>query len=147
MTGMATRSADAYVLPDIGIADFEAADFDPERFTHEAHVYVAWCYLRENTLCEAIARFSAALKRVTGKFGLESKYHETITWFFMIVVAERLGTTTTDGWHAFRAENADLVTDSKTLLARHYSRERLSSPLARRLFLLPDRAPLPQGTI
>ena len=131
--------------PDIGIADFETAALDPARFTHEAHVYVAWRYLREMDLPTAVARFSAALKRLTRKFGVDSKYHETITWFFMILVAERLERTEAPDWQGFIAENPDLIEDSKTLLARHYSRQRLASPLARRQFLLPDRAGLPQG--
>ena len=120
------------------IAEFERGDLDPEAFVHEAHVYVAWELINECPLTEAIQRFASALRRFTKAIGQEAKYHETITWFFMILTAERQAALGAKNWDTFAAANPDLLANSQSMLARHYSAERLWSPLARRQFLLPD---------
>ena len=128
--------------PTISIAEFEAAEVDAKNFTHESHVYLAWRYLAETTLPDTLKRYSAALKRLTKKLGVESKYNETITWFFVFAIAERCNGHTARNWAAFKSANPDLVANANTLLNRHYSRERLATPEACRQFVLPDRAPL-----
>lgn len=45
------------------LADFESGQFDPEAFTHTAHVYVAWELVGQCPLDEAIKRFSRALRQ------------------------------------------------------------------------------------
>ena len=131
-----------YADPCMSIDAFEAGNVDPDQFGHDAHVYVAWLYLQDYELNDAIARFCAALKRLTRQLGIESKYHETITWFFMIAINERLQLRPSDAWHTFRQQNPDLFASSPSLISRHYSVERLQSPLARTHFLLPDRLPV-----
>ena len=126
-------------VPPVSVDRFERGDIEAAEFTHEAHVYVAWQYLGRLALPEAIARYSAGLKALTRRLGVEQKYHETITWFFMIEVAERIARGKDQDWPAFRSGNADLFDDAGGLIARHYSSERLSSPLARHQFVLPDR--------
>ncbi len=121
------------------IEAFEAATFDLNIFTHEAHVYVAWSYLQRVSLVEAIERFSSGLKQVTKNLGIPGKYHETITWFFMLIVAERRQAFDTEDWCRFCEANRDLVGRSGILLERYYSGELLASDSARRVFMLPDK--------
>ena len=121
------------------LAMFERGDIDPELFDHAAHVYVGWRYLAECELLDGINRFARALRRLTRQFGVSGKYHETVTWFFMLVIAERRHGGASTDWNAFETENADLLNDAGTLLRRHYSRDRLALPLAREMFLLPDQ--------
>ena len=128
--------------PCMSIDAFEAGNVDPDEFGHDDHVYVAWLYLQDHELNDAIARFCAALKDLTRKLGIESKYHETITWFFMIAINERLQLRPSDDWHSFMRQNPDIFASSPSLINRHYSGERLQSPLARNHFLLPDRLPV-----
>ncbi len=85
---------------------FEAAEIDPARFDHEAHVYVGWLYIMTYPRREAIARFDAALRRLTSRIGAESKYNAMITWLFLMLIAERARQD--EDWPAFRARNADL---------------------------------------
>ena len=127
--------------PCMSIDAFEAGNVDPDEFGHDDHVYVAWLYLQDHELNDAIARFCAALKGLTRKLGIQSKYHETITWFFMIAINERRQLRPSDDWHAFRRQNPDIFESSPSLISRHYSGKRLQSPLARTHFLLPDRLP------
>lgn len=119
------------------IQAFEAADISPDEFDHEGHVYMAWLYVQNFSLCEAISRFDAALRRLVRKLGAEDKYHATITWFFMLLIAERFDNSA--DWPEFCAANPDVVQGSKQLLAKYYSDRLLWSPLARRQFVLPDR--------
>jgi len=132
-------SADPLAAARIDAAAFEAGAFDAAEFDHAAHVHVAWCYLRQYEFTEALRRFTRALRALTLRLGAPDKYHETITWFFMILIAERRARAPEQDWQAFSRHNADLVTGGSALLHRHYTEQRLRSTLARRQFLLPDR--------
>ncbi len=126
----------------ISIEAFEDGSVDPAQFDHEAHIYVGWSYLQLYELQEAIDRFSAALRRLTKKLGIETKYHETITWFFMILIADRRSTSESNNWQVFRQCNADLFAKRPSIVSQYYSDERLGTLLARTQFVLPDRVPL-----
>ena len=121
------------------IRQFEALDIAADNFDHEAHLYVAWQYLAEFELLEAIDRYRRSLRRLTAKLGVPDKYHETITWAYMIAVAERRQALPEDDWEAFRAANPDLFERGGGFIRRHYSDSTIGSPLAQKLFLLPDR--------
>ena len=114
---------------------FEAGSIDAGAFDHEAHVYVAWLYLDAFATAEAIDRFTAALKRLTARLGVAEKYHETITWFYMLAIAERRKPN--ESWTDFRRANPELFDKSDDILARYYDRETLASNRARTTFLLP----------
>lgn len=125
----------------ISIEDFECGDVDSRQFDHEAHVFVAWSYLQKYELEESIRRFCAALRRLTKKLGVESKYHETITWFFLILIAERI--TKSQDWLTFKRRNPDLFGRQPSIISAYFSGERLGSDIARTQFVMPDRLPLP----
>jgi len=122
----------------ITVDAFENGAVDPDTFDHEAHVYVAWLYLERFPLLEAIANFDAALRRLTASLGIPGKYHATITWFFMLLIAERRDATPDSDWHRFRRDNDDLVSDGK-ILQRFYDSGTLASDRARQSFVLPDK--------
>jgi len=88
------------------IERFEAGDIDPARFDHEAHIYVGWLYINAYSRNDAIARFDAALRRLTEKIGAADKYNAMITWLFLLLIAERAQKG--EDWLAFRTRNADL---------------------------------------
>lgn len=128
----------AAALPDFSIAAFEAGTIDPDTFDHEAHVFLAWLYLDRYELTESIRRFTTSLRQLTKKLGMPGKYHQTITWFFILLTAERRETTRGKGWFEFRRENDDLFS-CRAILDRYYSRALLASEQARSTFLLPDK--------
>jgi hypothetical protein len=140
----AVLEPDQTARPVAGAADvraFEAGEVDPQQFDHAAHVRVAWSYLQLFPTAVAIAKFTSALRSLTVRLGVPQKYHETVSWFFMIVIADRLAAATAGDWETFRRENGDLLENASALLKRHYSKSRLDSAEARRRFLLPDLAP------
>jgi hypothetical protein len=119
------------------IEEFETGELDPERFDHEAHVYVAWLYVQAYDLSVAIRRFDSALKRLTARLGIPGKYHATITWTFLLLINERYRDN--EEWRAFCTRNADLFGDSKAIVGRYYTDALLFSDRARRHFVLPDK--------
>ena len=99
----------AILRDELTIEHFEAAEIDPARFDHEAHVYVGWLYVMAYPRREAVARFDAALKRLVEKVGAGDKYNAMITWLFLLLIAERARID--EDWPAFRARNTDLFDD------------------------------------
>ena len=128
----------AAAKPAFTVNAFENGAIDPDAFDHEAHVYVAWLYLERFPLLEAIAKFDAALRRLTVSLGIPGKYHATITWFFMMLIAERRDAVPDSDWFRFRRDNDDLVGNGK-ILQCYYDSETLASDRARQSFVLPDK--------
>lgn len=120
------------------IRRFERLEIDADAFDHEAHLYVAWGYLADLDLLAAIDRFRSTLRRLTIKLGDPGKYHETITWLYMIAVAERRHERPADDWPAFKAANADLFAPAGAFIRRHYRAATIESDTARHQFVLPD---------
>jgi hypothetical protein len=87
---------------------------------------------------EALREFSTAIKRFADAKGATGLYHETITWAFLLLIAERDGRAPADTFEAFAAANADLLSWKPSILERYYSSEVLKSDLARKTFLMPD---------
>jgi hypothetical protein len=111
-----------------------------DQFHHEQHVQVAWLFVRRHGMPAALGEFSAAIKRFADAKGATGLYHETITWAFVLLIAERQARTSADTWDTFAAANADLLTWQPSILNRYYSKELLASDLARRTFVMPDVA-------
>jgi hypothetical protein len=126
------------------VRDLEACEIPAGTFHHEQHVRVAWALLEEGGLLAALQRFPRALRRFAAHHGLHTLYHETITWTFLFLIHERRQQLPAHhGWDEFSRANPRLLQDHKGTLARYYSKERLGSELARSVFLMPDRCPVP----
>ena len=119
---------------------FEGGKAPPNGFHHPDHVRVAWWYLTQHQLPEALSRFTAALRRFAVAQGKPQLFHETITTAYMLLINERLaGSSRGLSWDAFAAGNQDLLSWRPSVLDRYYYAETLSSDRARRTFLMPDR--------
>ncbi|MGI9412757.1 MAG: hypothetical protein ACR2PM_03770 [Hyphomicrobiales bacterium] len=115
---------------------FEAQDLDNSAFRHLDHIGVAYEMLRRYDFIEASARYADNIRALAAKAGAPGKFNATITLAFMSLIAERMATTDHAGYDDFIAKNGDLR--SKNVLEKWYSPARLSSELARDMFLLPD---------
>ena len=109
-----------------------------DQFHHEQHVRVAWMFVRDHGMPAALGEFTAAIKRFADAKGAPGLYHETITWAFLLIVAERLARKPAATWDAFATDNADLLSWKPSILERFYSKELLGSALARETFVMPD---------
>ena len=104
----------------------EACTLPSELFDHREHVRLAWLYLREQPLLEALPRFISSLKRYAGSLGASGKYHETITYAFMFLIHERMQRNQAKTFDDFADANSDLL---GPILQRYYRSETLASDL------------------
>jgi len=119
---------------------FEACTLPPECFHHADHLRMAFLYVCHYPILEAIQRFSEALRRFACAQGKPDRYHQTITWAYMFLIAERRERLDRgNNWEEFRSHNPDLLNWKPDILARYYHEETLNSSLARQIFVFPDK--------
>jgi hypothetical protein len=121
------------------IEGLEDHSLPPASLDHATHVKLGWLYLRRDPLLTALDRFRRALQSYVTAHGQAGKYHETITWAYLVLIHERMerhGSAQT--WAEFAANNTDLLGHGKSVLASYYQSDTLTSELARRIFVLPD---------
>lgn len=111
-----------------------------DQFHHQQHVEVAWLFVRKYGMPAALGEFTAAIKRFADAKGATGLYHETITWAFLLLIAERQAKCHAAAWEEFAAANPDLLAWKPSILERYYSSETLKSDLARNVFVFPDRS-------
>jgi hypothetical protein len=104
-------------------------------FHHASHLHVAWVYLDESSsVRQAANKMRNTLRRLAAAAGKPEKYHETITLFWVHLLAHA----------ASRAERLeDIVHANPQLLEKnfplaYYSPERLFSDEARTSWVEPD---------
>jgi hypothetical protein len=120
------------------IYEFEQNTGSDSAFHHADHVRLAFAYLSEYPIFEALSRFCDALKRFAAARGKSDRYHETITWAYFFLIHERMaGSSGT--WEEFAGCNPDLLTWKGGILGRYYEDRTLKSELARKVFLMPDK--------
>ncbi len=123
------------------VAAFDALAIRPEDFHHREHVRLAFALLvREGDLAAAAGAFRRMLKRFADAIGAHGKFHETITWAYLAIIAERMQQRAYTTSRELLDGNPDLLDHRGGALARHYDvGELLASPVARAAFVLPRR--------
>jgi hypothetical protein len=122
------------------IVKFESGSLPANAFHHADHVKMAFAYLLEYPVLEALQKFSSGLKQLAKAQGKENLYHETITWAYLFLINERISRAATAlTWEQFANENPDLLTWKGSILKNYYTDETLQSNLAKRIFVLPDK--------
>lgn len=106
-----------------------------EDFTHRVHLKTAWACLRGVPFEDGAPRFVRLLRAYTAKHGVEAKFHATITWAFLALVAERAARTPALGFDAFLTAHPEL--NDPKLIASRYAPGVLDGPQARAVFVLP----------
>jgi hypothetical protein len=122
------------------IERFENCTLPKEAFHHEDHIRVAFLYLSNYAPAQALQRFSESLARFANAHGKPDRYNETITWAYILLIRERMARTDrAQNWLEFEADNPDLLDYGHDILKKYYRQETLASPLAKKVFLFPDR--------
>ena len=122
------------------LAAFEAGTLPEDLFHHRDHVRAGWLFLQEESPASALERFGSALRRFAARLGKADRYHETITWAYLLLINERMERFGRGrSWPEFAEANADLLTWRDPVLRNYYRDETLQSDLARKVFVLPDR--------
>ena len=122
------------------ISEFENCTIPNESFHHAEHVRTAFLYVSRYPAMEAIERFSASLRRFAEAHGKPDRYNETITWAYLFLLRERIARTgRAPSWLEFAEANPDLLNWNENILNKYYRAETLTSDLAKRVFLFPDK--------
>jgi hypothetical protein len=114
----------------------ESCEYRKEEFTHHMHLAVAAWYLTSLPHEEALDRMRACLLRFTRHHGVTG-YHETITRFWLRLVADFLENNTVQDFPA-RVSTLIECYGNKQTLFDYYSRERVMSEDARNAWVEPD---------
>jgi hypothetical protein len=123
------------------IAALENCSLPGEQFHHADHLHAAWIYLKRFPAAEAIGRFSETLRKYAAALGKPDRYHETITWVYLLLVNERIHRGYPQAtWNEFALANQDLFDWKNPILRKYYRRETLESVLARTVFVMPETA-------
>ena len=118
---------------------FEDCSLSENDFHHPQHVRVAWLYLGQGSLIEALQRFTKNLRRFAASKGKPDRYHETITWAYVFLIHERVKRNGQEqNWQEFVVENPDLFDWKNSILKSYYRDQTLSSDFARKVFVFPD---------
>jgi hypothetical protein len=116
------------------------SDAVPEgSFHHADHVRLAFAYLCEYPVLNALERFASALKRFAAARGKTQLYNETITCAYFFLIRERMECCEGLGWEEFAGRNSDLLIWKQGILTSYYRQSTLESDRARSVFVLPDK--------
>ncbi|XP_038064508.1 uncharacterized protein LOC119734939 [Patiria miniata] len=114
-------------------------------WSHEAHLRMAWNYIRIHGKENAIPVIRNGIKKYNTqhKDKVKRGYHETVTMFFTHVIADAINQCENVDmtFEEFLSQNSHL-TDSN-LISQYYSKQLISSPAARLRFEPPDLQDLP----
>jgi hypothetical protein len=133
------------------LAAFEESSLPPDEFTHARHLHLAWLHLRLHGFPGGAVRFVNTLKRYVARAGAPAKYHETITWAYIVLLNEELvlRAKSDETFAELVARRPELLSHRGGALSRYYTPEQLGSADARRAFLLPagtnGQPPAPGG--
>lgn len=120
---------------------FENCSLNPELFTHEAHLRLAWIYIQKYDTENAIEIIRKQIQQYANSLGASQKYHETITVASIKAVNFFIKKTESKTFDSFINENQQLKTNFKQLLATHYTTDIFNSEAAKKHFLEPELEP------
>ena len=121
---------------------FEDGTLAPNQFTHEAHIRMAWLYLRAYDWDEGITHIQDGIQQFAKRVGASTKYHKTITVFWARIVLHMIhDQPTIERFEDFMVHFPQVL-DSR-LINRHYSAGLLVTPEARQAWVEPDLRALP----
>jgi len=124
------------------VSAFEAGTLPKERWTHGAHILSGAWYVHalgpERALAEMRKRIRAYNEAVGTQNTDTSGYHETITVFWIRVLAAELARRPDAARAAFVAEAIEHFGPQRDILTRYYSFNVVKSTEARRMWIEPD---------
>jgi hypothetical protein len=119
----------------------ERGEVANESFHHLSHLHVAWVYLSESSgVDEAAGKMRKTLQKFATSAGKPEKYHETITLFWVRLLARIRAVRSSETLRQIVHAHPRLL--EKNFPLAYYSSERLFSDQARTSWVEPDLKPL-----
>ncbi len=122
---------------------FEEGSLPPSLFTHEAHLRLAWIYIKNYGEEKAAAKISREIEQFDKLHGRGNKFNKTVTIAAIKVVDHFVGKSKSKDFKSFIQEFPRLKTAFKELLDSHYGPNILTSKKAKVQFIEPDLLPFP----
>lgn len=114
---------------------------NPELFSHEAHIRLAWITIKNLGLEKAIETIQTQLENFVTHVGAKDKYHKTLTIVAVKIVNHFIQKSKSDDFSNFINEFSQLKYEFKELVNAHYSFNIYNSDQAKKEFLEPDLIP------
>lgn len=111
-------------------------------FGHHEHVRLAWLVIDRHGPAAAAEIVGQGIRRMAAAQGKAALYNETITRFWVLLIAHVRESAGPFGTFEEAIAAAPLLSDKNTVL-RHWSRSMLFGPEARARWVEPDLRPLP----
>ena len=102
------------------LAAIEAGGAGVLRFGHREHLQITFALLHETADLAAAARLRIALRRFAANRGAPERYHETLTWAWLVVVDERRRQVPEATFDELVARFPELLDAEHGALAAHY---------------------------
>ena len=118
---------------------FESCTLPPGEFNHRRHLALGWRYLRQYGFPQGVVEFQKRLRAYVTAVGAAAKYHETVTWAYMILMNEemQLRALPDEGFDSMIQRRPDLLDHRAGALVACYPRGQLDAADSRRVFMLP----------
>jgi hypothetical protein len=118
--------------------EFELCTLNPELFTHEAHLRLAWLYVKNYGTEAAIEIICEQLKNYTWHIGAADKYNTTVTVAAIRAVSHFIKKSRSLEFADFTNEFPRLKYNFRELMAAHYKTDIFTSDEAKRKYLEPE---------
>lgn len=130
---------DKHALSDSNfITQFEQLTLAPQHFDHLGHIRLAWLYLSHSDIETATQKVCSGIKAYAESLGARDKFHFTITYHLVRLIAARQSKAPCANWLEFSEVNQDITKGALALLLQHFSREHLFSEKAKWELVAPD---------
>ncbi|EZH74298.1 hypothetical protein ATO12_15645 [Aquimarina atlantica] len=117
---------------------FTECTLNPEIFSHEAHLRLAWIMINDHGIEQAEKEMHIQLQHFVEFVGAKDKYNTTVTIVATKAVNHFMNQSKSDNFKDFIAEFPQLKTNFKQLINSHYSFDIFDSEKAKTEFLAPD---------
>ena len=125
------------------VSAFEACSFHPSEFRHYQHLTVALWYVWHLPPEEATEKMTTGIRRLAETYG-KMGYHETITLFWLRIVANFVAEHRGKDSLAATAKALIERCNDKDLIQQFYSAELLATDKAKAEWVEPDLKGLPE---
>ena len=124
------------------VRGLESCTTPAAEFPHRSHLVVATWYLDHATVAEALTKMRGSILNFLDHYGIEGKYNETITAFWLRVVELRLRELNPQTGLVDRVNAVIEAAGDSRLMFEFYSAELLWSDRAVKEWVEPDLKPL-----
>ena len=120
---------------------FINCELNPEIFTHEAHLRLAWIHIKKYGIVEAETNIQCQLREYVKSVGSENKYNTTLTLAAVKAVYHFILKSDSNSFQEFMIEFPRLKNNFRELMSCHYGFDIYNSEKAKMNFLEPDLLP------